>query len=111
MVLPDGSRCDCVTDTHAVSLTLAEPEFCTSWRLPYARRRTLTLKNQMRHPTERDTSGRGYSVLCLALNNVGAVSAARRAWEPQACPPCWVVAESEAQRVKSDEKKIDYHPI
>jgi hypothetical protein len=35
----------------------------------------------------------------------------RRKWEPQACPPCWVVAESEAQRVKSDEKKIDYHPI
>jgi len=93
VVLPDGSRCDCVTDTHAVSLTLAEPEFCTSWRLPYARRRTLTLKNQMRHPTERDTSGRGYSVLCLALNNAedGSLRLARR--------------------VKSDEKKIDHHPI
>jgi hypothetical protein len=39
------------------------------------------------------TSGRGYSVLCLALNNAedGSLRLARR--------------------VKSDEKKIDYHPI
>jgi len=40
----------------------------TSRRLSYARRRTLVLKNQMRHPTERDTSGQSYSVLCFALN-------------------------------------------
>jgi hypothetical protein len=29
------------------------PEFCTSRRLPYARRSSLTLKNQMLHPAER----------------------------------------------------------
>jgi hypothetical protein len=37
VVLPDGTRCDCVTDTHAIEFDFGVPEFCTSWRLPYAR--------------------------------------------------------------------------
>jgi hypothetical protein len=43
VVLPDGTRCDCVTDTHAIEFDFGVPKFCTSWRLPYARRRTLIL--------------------------------------------------------------------
>ncbi len=37
VVLPDGARCDCVTETHAIQFDFGLPEFCTSWRLSYAR--------------------------------------------------------------------------
>jgi len=37
VVLPDGTRCDCVTDTHAIEFDFGLPDSCTSWRFTYAR--------------------------------------------------------------------------
>ena len=37
VVLPDGARCDCVTDTHAIEFDFGFPDSCTSWRFSYAR--------------------------------------------------------------------------
>ena len=37
VVLPDKTRCDCVTDTHAVEFDFGLPDSCTSWRFSYAR--------------------------------------------------------------------------
>jgi hypothetical protein len=38
VVLPDKTRCDCVTDTHAIEFDFGLPDSCTSWRFSYARR-------------------------------------------------------------------------
>jgi hypothetical protein len=37
VVLPGKTRCDCVTDTHAIEFDFGLPDSCTSWRFSYAR--------------------------------------------------------------------------
>ena len=35
VVLPDGTRSDCVTDTHAIEFDFGLPDSCTSWRFSH----------------------------------------------------------------------------
>jgi hypothetical protein len=37
VVLPDQTRRDCVTETHAIEFDFGLPDSCTSWRFSYAR--------------------------------------------------------------------------
>ena len=58
------------------------PEFCTSRRVSYARRRTLMF--EIRRVIRRNGTLRGEAI--LAFHNVGAVSTAQGAWKPPARP-------------------------
>jgi hypothetical protein len=70
VVLPDGTRCDCVTATHAIEFDFGLPDSCTSWRFSYARHLRVMM----------------YFCYFKSLITKGAESAARRVMETSSSP-------------------------